>query len=558
MKNFKIKLSVLLAFTIVISGFSISANAAVVNQQNNYSNGTKTVTKKQLSSVGASSVATSDEVPQDISLPSKYSSLEQGNVLKPKAQLYNDCWAYAACATFETKLLKSGENINALSETYVNYWGTGNSTTKGWQRTYQDSGYGYLPVGCFTSWSGPRFESDFPSTTPFSKYQQTAIKSYNPYGATEVEYLYQGENNKIKNAIYKNGSVAASFSCNDEYFNRGMTAYYCSSTMPDSMLMGHTIAVVGWDDNYSKYNFNSNNIQPKNNGAWLIRNSWGENINDNGYFWISYEDVYLFSDIFGESYTINSYMKTDEKVTLYQDEIYGATYVFTPNDYQKATTFINTFDFSDEYTTIDKVIFETPFEDTPFTLYYIPTINSKPTEDTTKWVNLYSGLTKISGYNCIDITNFKLPNTTGAIGVQMSNPADTQKNQNNYYIGVSEWLQQSNGEFIFYNDSHYGDCFVTINGKIIDLMDYYKNELNDTIGGTFVIKAVGTVDDDFVQVLGDADLDCNLNIKDVTFIQKCIADIEHLTRLKLINADFDKNGSVDILDATAIQKALAS
>ena len=33
--------------------------------------------------------------------------------------------------------------------------------------------------------------------------------------------------------------------------------------------------VVGWDDNYSKDNFRDG-VKPEKDGAWLIRNSWGD------------------------------------------------------------------------------------------------------------------------------------------------------------------------------------------------------------------------------------------------------------------------------------------
>ena len=55
----------------------------------------------------------------------------------------------------------------------------------------------------------------------------------------------------------------------------------------------HDIRLVGWDDNFSKSNFMPG-YQPPSDGAWLVRNSWGYNgYGQNGYFWLSYEDVSL-------------------------------------------------------------------------------------------------------------------------------------------------------------------------------------------------------------------------------------------------------------------------
>ena len=36
---------------------------------------------------------------------------------------------------------------------------------------------------------------------------------------------------------------------------------------------GHAVMIVGWNDNFSKDNFEG--LKPSNDGAWLIRNSWG-------------------------------------------------------------------------------------------------------------------------------------------------------------------------------------------------------------------------------------------------------------------------------------------
>ena len=69
----------------------------------------------------------------------------------------------------------------------------------------------------------------------------------------------------------------------------------------------HSVCIVGWDDDYPKENFIEGH-QPPENGAWLVRNSWGSDYNEfpnnsyrhwgieqeenkhNGYYWVSYYD----------------------------------------------------------------------------------------------------------------------------------------------------------------------------------------------------------------------------------------------------------------------------
>ena len=43
-----------------------------------------------------------------------------------------------------------------------------------------------------------------------------------------------------------------------------------------SALANHAVTIGGWDDNYSVNNFMTGN-RPQNNGAWLVKNSWGSN-----------------------------------------------------------------------------------------------------------------------------------------------------------------------------------------------------------------------------------------------------------------------------------------
>ena len=69
----------------------------------------------------------------------------------------------------------------------------------------------------------------------------------------------------------------------------------------------------------------------------------------------------------------------------------------------------------------------------------------------------------------------------------------------------------------------------------------------------FVIEAAPAI----AGILGDADEDTKVNIKDATAIQKHIAGLITLTQTGEKLADVDSNTSVNIKDATAIQKHIA-
>ena len=95
--------------------------------------------------------------------------------------------------------------------------------------------------------------------------------------------------NKIKKHIQENGSVFASIHGNlalgdENCYKEETEAKYCNNTT--SHVADHAISIVGWDDNYSVENF-SENARPSNNGAWIVKNSWG-NIRE--YMYVSYED----------------------------------------------------------------------------------------------------------------------------------------------------------------------------------------------------------------------------------------------------------------------------
>ena len=70
-------------------------------------------------------------------------------------------------------------------------------------------------------------------------------------------------------------------------------------------------------------------------------------------------------------------------------------------------------------------------------------------------------------------------------------------------------------------------------------------------------ETVYTVNVKFVPVLGDFNGSGEVEIEDVTFLQRCLCEFETLSESQLAVADVDGNGKVDINDATQMQRIIA-
>lgn len=479
-------------------------------------------------------------------LPSDFSSKKLGFVTPIKAQQYNDCWAVAGTEGFETKLLKLGYPVTEMSHDHANASSTTQTNGKGWQRKYRDGGFTNIYPGYLTSWQGGAEIADV-GKIDFSKNihgdDMTADKT--KYGTTKLRYLDGVDSNEIKQAIMDNGAVTASYATTNRCFNNAGTAYFMPQSY-DGDYIGHTISIVGWNDNFNKYKFaNSTGVLPQNNGAWLVRNSWGDNNTMGGYFWLSYEDKYIFGEKYSPNFTIDEVVEISDDMTLLQDERYGATYSFNYVD-SNDITFINCFDFDENSRTLNNVIFETKSNGADYEVYYIPVDNGTPANDESKWKLISSGKVTYSGYQSVDTNGYVAPLGRGAIGIRII----TESGESSQ-LGVGEWLTNSTKK-TFINDSRYGDSYIKYDGTTSDLLDWYKLNNNDLLGGTFVIKAVALENDNIMK--GDINLDKVISVVDSTLVQKYIIGNTDFDGTQIYNADYDGDGIITIADATEIQK----
>lgn len=490
---------------------------------------------------------------EDDTLPSYYSSAEQGYVTPIKTQQTQDCSFYASTATFESALLRAGYDVGEMSPEHMNVWCITRSNGKGWIRTLDDSGYSSSTTGYFTSWQGGVLKTDLPGfNTSDYPYGDSVPTDLARYGATAIRLLNNDDPQEVKRQIYEHGGVYTAYSHTGTCMSNSSTAYYMP---PDysGYSNGHAVELVGWDDDYDRENFTNPYIDqlPENNGAWLVRSSWGNNNKLGGYFWMSYENKDVLSKRYSPSFSFEQIEEITDEKKLLQNEIYGATYDFNylPN---QQVTFLNHFDFTDEWFTVDKIIFKTSNAGAPYTLYFVPDDNGAPDSNRSNWTKLSSGTLPYDGYICDDIQDFDVPKQSGSIAVEL----DTSSLGKSADIGVDEWLVDKYDEYVFINESERGQSYIAYDGKMQDLLDCYKEVCNDDLGGTFVIKALTAKADGFL--LGDVNLDGKININDATAIQKYLAGIQTLSGKAQRAADFRRDDHIVIDDATAIQRYLAN
>ncbi|MBQ6153473.1 MAG: hypothetical protein IJJ15_06995 [Ruminococcus sp.] len=564
MKKLKLLISLMLIAAVITAG-SIAVSGAEVDIAESEVNLDAAIIAADYEEVGT-------VMEPDRDLPSSYSSKDQGYVTQARSQQYNTCWAFSSSSAMESLLLMHGEEITHLSVAHMNYWATPDKNGKGWQRTYSGGGYPYIPLGYYSSWSGGFTEEAFPITTSFSDFDRDVTPEKPQYSATSIVYLNGNDKDTVKTAVYNYGSAVASFHYSATYMKN--FNYYCYVPgLKTSQLNGHSIAIVGWDDDYDKQNFYTETIHanpngdgttitethvPERNGAWLCKSSWGPSFGYDGCFWLSYEDMYMFDSRFGPVFAIADYQEIDDSVKLYQNEIYGADRSFDyPTQIKpqlESMTFANVFDFSDYMTVLDKVIFETKAIGSEYTLYYIP-VNAEfePILDREKWIELGSGIVDYQGYVCIDVEDREILDGRGAVAVQLKKT----ERADNISIGTGEWIRRSStGQYVFSPDTSDGQSFIIgFDDTALDVMDFYRVQLNDEIGGTLVLKAVAKESDIHY---GDPDMDGKITILDATAIQKNLAVLISFDELQKLRADYDLDGKITVLDATRVQKRLAS
>ena len=297
------------------------------------------------------------------SLPAKYDSREHGLVTAVKNQdIFGACWAFSAIGASESSLIKEfpkkyNKDNTDFSELHLSYFCFAEAydklkLTKGdWAKVKNDD---YLNMGgnlYFASFTLARwFGIADEKVAPYEKaYTGHSLKAEDAYSHNEalLESAYwvpMKKTDEVKRLLMKYGACGISFYHDELYLNNSTGGYYQRL----HTIGNHSATLVGWDDNYSRDNFGGIlgfNIKPRKNGAWLVKNSYSEDIGDEGYFWVSYEDRSIYTDdavffdfVHTDTFDNNyQYDGTCAFATYYfKNKIYSAN-VFTAKETEKLT-----------------------------------------------------------------------------------------------------------------------------------------------------------------------------------------------------------------------------
>ena len=352
---------------------------------------------------------------------------------------FGTCWTFSAMAAAESNLIHEKAILTKdsadLSEWYLAYYGYNDESEDLPSFTYDSSEVEYYDAGgddwrsaaILTRGTGFLEEASAP-------YPQSAAGAYSPdlkarkYKLNNVLYLGNlGERevrlkdariNTVKEAIMEYGAVSIGIYQGE--FTAASGAYFRDT---DEIGTNHAVTIVGWDDDYAVSNFADPAGIPSEDGAWIVRNSWGNTWGDEGYYYVSYEEGSLNDGVVYDT------AAAPDKEKIYQYDPLGLCRFVT---YESADPvwFANIFTAS-RNEKINSVSFYTSHANSTCTVKIYKDCGSDPTDGT---LAVQKSLTVAApGYNTVELDEeiVVAKNRKFSVVVSVALPEPTSSSRNN-------------------------------------------------------------------------------------------------------------------------------
>ena len=242
-------------------------------------------------------------------LPAKFDLRDEGAMTSVKQQYGGTCGIYSGMAAIESFMIKNGmaDNTIDLSESHFSWFTYGKGSSDDPDDPLYGDGQemgikGYTPLattinftGVLASWKGVAPESE---TGEENKKQQPVDESRRYESIAHLQNAVEyplSDPDTIKKNLMKYGAMQIGFtaiSTPNRLSEQGgyYETLYNGSNISELDGGFHAVCLCGWDDTFPKENFVET---PPGDGAWLCKNSWGDQYGNSGYFYISYYESSL-------------------------------------------------------------------------------------------------------------------------------------------------------------------------------------------------------------------------------------------------------------------------
>lgn len=334
------------------------SNSSIAVERYNFAEEESSSNKIMLSAVNSVYVPKTNA--SDRAKDKMFSLLDELDLRIENQGITEECWAFSAIKSLETNIaLKNGtRTLEDFSERHLDYATSklfiDGQNNNGFNRIVGQGGLLVEALAYLTNGQGAVLESNMPfennekiiSIDSINRPVDTIVNDYYTLPSISKKYEYDSDGNTalvkyfnsdgkeyslteltsirniIKNHLVNNGAIATMTAGRlNQYYNAPTsfksTAYNCNS---ENMERDHAFTIIGWDDEYSKDNF-AQGAKPSTDGAYIVLNSYGEETFNNGILYVSYEDYFIESEMYG----VQSTSKLDYD-NIYQTDFYGGIY----------------------------------------------------------------------------------------------------------------------------------------------------------------------------------------------------------------------------------------